>query len=161
MDAEDGIPPPAQKSVQKHLAHYTIACGCQVRSGRRQSMPSRSIDSCARVSDTVPVSTFGQMKRPRSSRLANRQRPSPSYHNSLIRSPRRPRKTNTCPENGFVFSAVYTIALSPMKPRRRSVMPATIQMRVPLGIIGAATSAPSAAKPRRGYLQSGSVHGPA
>ena len=44
----------AQKSVQKYLARHTIACGCQVRSGRRQSMPSSSIDNCAWVSETVP-----------------------------------------------------------------------------------------------------------
>ena len=74
-----------------------------MRSGRRQSMPSSSIDNCARVSDTVPLSACGQTKRPRSSRFANRHSPSPSHHSSLIRSPRRPRKTKTCPENGFCF----------------------------------------------------------
>ena len=39
----------------------------------------------------------GQMKRPRSSRLAYRHMPCPSCHSTLIRSPRRPRKTYRCP----------------------------------------------------------------
>src|SRR5471030_1002189 len=42
------------------------------------------------------------MKRPRSSRLANRHRPSPLHQSSLMRSPRRPRNTNTCPLKGYV-----------------------------------------------------------
>src|SRR5664279_2243314 len=66
-------------------------CGSAVRTGRRQSMPSNSIDNCARVSETVPSVACGQMNRPRSRRLANRQSPSPSHHSTLIRSPRRPR----------------------------------------------------------------------
>ena len=74
---------------------YTDNSGVCVRTGRRQSMPSNSIDNCARVSATVPDSAFGQMKRPRSSRFANRHNPSLSHQSSLIRSPRRPRKTNT------------------------------------------------------------------
>jgi hypothetical protein len=32
-------------------------------------MPSSSIDSCARLSETTPFSACGQMKRPRSRRL--------------------------------------------------------------------------------------------
>ena len=62
------------------LVNQTATSGVQVRSTRRQSMPSRSIESCARLSRTVPLSAFGQMNRPRSRRLANRQRPSPSHH---------------------------------------------------------------------------------
>jgi hypothetical protein len=77
------------------------AYGSQVRSGRRQSMPSSSIDNCARVSETLPLVACGHTKRPRSRRLANKQSPSPSNHNTLIKSPRRPRNTNTCPENGL------------------------------------------------------------
>jgi len=69
--------------------------GCHVRSGRRQSMPSSSIDSCAALSETLPVSACGQMNRPRSRRLVSRHMPSPSLHSSLTRSPRRPRKANT------------------------------------------------------------------
>src|SRR6266481_841388 len=48
---------------------YTANCGSHVRSGRRQSIPSSSIDNCARVSDTVPLLACGHTKRPRSSRL--------------------------------------------------------------------------------------------
>jgi len=51
---------------------YTDICGVQVRSGRRQSMPSSSIDNCARVNETVPLVACGHTKRPRSSRFENR-----------------------------------------------------------------------------------------
>ena len=112
---------------------YTATEGALVRIGRRQSMPSSSIDSCARLNDTAPSSACGQMKRPRSRRLANRQSPSPSHHSSLTRSPRRPRKTKTWPEYGSCSNTVCATALSPVKPRRRSVTPAAIQMCVPLG----------------------------
>jgi hypothetical protein len=61
------------------------------------------------------------------------QSPSPSNHRTLIKSPRLPRKMYTWPENGFSCSAVCTISLSPVNPRRMSVTPATIQMRVPAG----------------------------
>jgi hypothetical protein len=67
---------------QKHFyiflfSPYTATSGFHVRAGRRQSIPSSNIDNCARVSEIVPLSAFGQMNRPGSSRLANRQRPSP------------------------------------------------------------------------------------
>ncbi len=55
----------------------------------RQSTPSSSIDSCAGVSDTAPESACGRTKRPRSSLLANRHRPWPSYHSTLTRQRRR------------------------------------------------------------------------
>jgi len=41
------------------------------------------------------------------------------HHSILIRSPRRPRNTNTCPENGFSFRTVCACALSLVKSRRR------------------------------------------
>jgi hypothetical protein len=63
-------PARARKSCGKNLARYTDNCGVQVRSGRRQSMPSSSIDNCARVNKTVPLVACGDTKRPRSSRLA-------------------------------------------------------------------------------------------
>src|SRR5438874_1666716 len=128
------------QTCAKGIFAYTIARGSAVRSGRRQSMPSSSMANCARVSAIVPWSTFGQTNRPRSNRFANRHRPSPSNHSSLIRSPRLPRNTNTCPLNGFCSSAVCTIALKPTKPRRRSVRPATIQICVLAGIMPAAVS---------------------
>ena len=123
--------------------------------GRRQSMPSNSMDNWAGVSDTVPLSACGQMKRPRSSRFANRHNPSPSHHNSLIRSPRRPRKAKTCPENGFSFKTVCATALNPVKPRRRSVTPAAIQICVPVGnaIIGLALPTPPGRSPDRPRLR--------
>jgi hypothetical protein len=78
----------------------------------------------------IRLSACGQTKRPRSSRLANRHRPSPSYESTLTRSPRLPRKTNTWPEYGFCSSTVWVAALRPLKPRRMSVTPAAIQMFV-------------------------------
>lgn len=74
------------------------------------------------------------MNRPRSSRLANRHSPS-SHQSTLIRSPRRPRNTNTCPPNGSCANFSCTIALNPVKPRRRSVRPAAIHFCVPAGSV--------------------------
>ena len=71
-----------------------------MRCGARQSMPSNSMDNCARVKCTRPDCACGQMNRPRSSRLANRHNPSPAHHSNLMRSPRLPRNTNTWPLNG-------------------------------------------------------------
>src|SRR5262249_8948136 len=106
-------------------------------------------------SDTVPLSACGQMKRPRSSRFANKHNPSPSHHNNLIRSPRRPRKTKTCPENGLCSNTVCITALNPVNPRRRSVTPAAIQICVPVGsvIIGPILPAPLVWPPDRPHLR--------
>lgn len=71
-------------SLREPCNVYKADVGFQVRSGRRQSMPSSSIDSCACVSATEPLLACGQMKRPRSSRLANKHWPSPLHHNNLI-----------------------------------------------------------------------------
>ena len=49
---------------------YPAISGRQLRAGMRQSMPSSSIESCAGVSETTPSLACGQMKCPRSSRLA-------------------------------------------------------------------------------------------
>ena len=75
------------------------ACGRQVCCGSRQSIPSSKYPSCAGVIVTVRYSPSrgavdGHTKRPRSSRFANRHMPWPSCHSTLIREPRRPRKTN-------------------------------------------------------------------
>src|SRR5688572_28761207 len=141
---------------------YTSTIGALVRIGRRQSMPSSNIDNCARVSETVPLSAFGQMKRPRSSRLANKHNPSPSNQSSFIKSPRRPRKTNTCPENGLFSNTVCAIALSPVNPLRRSVTPAAIQISVLAGnpIIESDLPLPHARIPDPRFLQSALVRAP-
>jgi hypothetical protein len=97
-------------SLREHYDVYKADVGFQVRSGRRQSIPSRSIDSCACVNATEPLLACGQTKRPRSSRLASKHRPSPVHHSSLIRSPLRPRNTNTWPLNGSSSSAACTLA---------------------------------------------------
>ena len=96
---------------------YTAMLGAAVRTGLRQSMPSSSIDSWARLNETTPLSACGQTKRPRSRRLANSHKPSPSHHSTFTRSPRLPRKTNTCREYGFCSSTVCATALKPVKPR--------------------------------------------
>src|SRR5437773_4120213 len=101
----------AKKVVQKNLARYTDNCGSQVRSGRRQSMPSSSIDNCARVSPTVPLVACGHTKRPRSSRFAIKHNPSPSYQRTLLRSPRHQRNTNSSSEKGFCPTLACTHAL--------------------------------------------------
>ena len=144
------------------LVTYTAICGVHVLSGLRQSMPSMSIDSCARVRETVPSFACGQMKCPRSNRFANRHRPSSSAHKILIVSPLRPRKTNTCPENGCCLRIICTCALSPGKPRRISVTPAAIQMRVPVRSSITCPSSPesSAAKPHRRRTPRGSQPAP-
>jgi hypothetical protein len=49
--------------------NQTAISGVQVLSGLRQSMPSSSIASCARVRQTVPSVACGQMNRPRSQAL--------------------------------------------------------------------------------------------
>src|SRR5471030_286807 len=76
---------------------YKANVGCHVRSGRRQSIPSSSIESWAWLSVTLPLVACGQTKRPFSSRLASRHSPSPVHQSTLIISPRRPRNTNTWP----------------------------------------------------------------
>ena len=50
---------------------YAARCGCQVRVGMRQSIPSSSMDSCAGVNDTAPLSARGQTK-PREGLLGKR-----------------------------------------------------------------------------------------
>jgi aminobenzoyl-glutamate utilization protein B len=77
------------------ISVYTASCGVCVRTGRRQSIPSSNIESCAGVNETVPLVACGQMNLPRSNLFANRHKPSPSHHSILIRCPRRPRNTNT------------------------------------------------------------------
>jgi hypothetical protein len=137
-----------QKSCGKNLARYTDSCGSHLRCGRRQSIPSSSIDSWAGVSETMPLVACGHTKRPRSSRFANKHNPSASYHKTLIRSPRRPRNTNTYPENGLCYSFVCTCALRPVKPRRKSVTPAAIQIRVFAGNAIMPAGTPATREPR-------------
>lgn len=50
------------------INHPTRAGGAP-QSGRRQSIPSQSMASCAEVSRAIPASVLGQGKRPRSSTL--------------------------------------------------------------------------------------------
>jgi len=80
---------------RNHDDHQTATSGVRVRSTLRESIPSRSIDSCARLRHTN--STLGL--RPDESAASRRLRtdrvhPSPSHHSSLTISPRHPRNTN-------------------------------------------------------------------
>lgn len=79
-------------------------------SGRRQSMPAISIDRCAHINTTLPLTPYRQTKRLRSSRFTNRHRPSPLHHCSLIMLSRRPRNRNAWPLNGSSASAVSSFA---------------------------------------------------
>src|SRR6266849_3906335 len=106
-------------------------------------MPSSNIDSCAGVRETVPLVACGQVNLPRSNLFANKHRPSPSHQSNLIKSPRLPRNIYTWRENGLSLSAVCTIPLNPVNPRRRSVIPATIQIRVPAASPIIAANAPA------------------
>ncbi len=47
------------------IVNHTATSGVHVLSTRRQSIPSRSIESWARLSRTVPLSAFGQINLPR------------------------------------------------------------------------------------------------
>jgi hypothetical protein len=80
MSGESTMSPRRAKSIQQHAAHSPAISGRHVRTGIRQSMPSVSIDSCDGVSDTMPSRACGQMKWPRSSRLAYSTRPWPSQN---------------------------------------------------------------------------------
>jgi len=55
--------------TQQRRAFQAAVSGVCVRLGKRQSMPSSSMDNCAGDRRTVPFSACGQMKRPRSNRL--------------------------------------------------------------------------------------------
>src|SRR6516162_3915645 len=80
--------------------------GRHTGSGRRQSSPSSSIDSCAAVTATESPCPLvaGQANRPYSRRFVNRHNPVPSQNKTLIRSARLPRNTNRCPEKGSCSS---------------------------------------------------------
>jgi hypothetical protein len=54
----------AKYLCKTHLLTQIANSKSAVRSTLRQSMPSNSIDNCARVNETAPFSAFGQMKRP-------------------------------------------------------------------------------------------------
>src|SRR5690606_41540864 len=69
------------------------------------------------------VLVIGHTKRPRSIRLENRHRPWPSYHSSLTRSPRLPRKANRAPECGLCSSTCCASTARPSNPLRISVAP--------------------------------------
>jgi len=91
--------------------------GLHVRLGIRQSMPPSSMANCAGVTDIFPSAGEGHTKQPFSRRLENRHAPWPSNQITLIKSPRLPRNTNRCPENGSsakTFSARAERPLSAM-----------------------------------------------
>lgn len=107
-------------------------------------MPSKSIASCAAVTQTLPSLAAGQTNLPRSSRLENRHAPWLSHQMIFSKSPRRPRNTNRWPQNGSAASVFSAWAASVLNPRRISVTPAANHTRV-LDGTGIKTPIPSAA----------------
>src|SRR5438105_3335601 len=77
--------------------------------------------TAAPASMTRAPNSPGHTKRPLSKRFASNTSPCPSNHGTLMMSPRRPRKTNTCPQYRLSASAVCTTAARPLKPLRMSV----------------------------------------
>lgn len=69
--------------------------------------------------------------------LQKHAHPFASCQRSLIKSPLRPRKMKTWPDNGLLSSALCTKPLRLVYPRRISVIPATSQICVLAGIIRA------------------------
>ena len=112
---------------------YPTCKGRHVRFGMRQSIPSSSTASCAEVRLILPSLAAGHTNRPCSSRLENRQAPCESHQIILSKSPRHPRNTNKCPENGSSARTFLACADSVLKPRRMAVTPAASQTRVLLG----------------------------
>ena len=66
---------PCGNPLDPGSADYPAARGRQVRCGARQSIPSKSIASCAGVRATFPSFAEGQTNRPFSSRFRNMQAP--------------------------------------------------------------------------------------
>jgi hypothetical protein len=76
---------------------YPAARGRHVRRGARQSIPSRSIDSCAGDNATLPSFAEGQTNRPFSSRFRNMQAPWPSHQITLENHPQLYRPSPSVP----------------------------------------------------------------
>ena len=112
------------------VADYTSISGPAVRTVCRQSIPSSNIDNCAALSDTLPLCACGQMKRPRSKRLAKAQ-PVPSHHKNLEQIAASPAKGEDMTAERICSPARLHQRAQAVKPLRMSVMPAASQMRVP------------------------------
>ena len=119
-----------QKSCAKNLAGYTDNCGSHVRSGRRQSMPSSNIDNCARVSETVPLVGLRPHEASALQSLREQTQPVTIIPQNLDQIASPSAKYEHLPGERLLLQLGLTIALSPVKPRRKSVTPAAIQMRV-------------------------------
>ena len=101
------------------IAIHSVRPGCQVRAERRQTMPSCSMESCALLRWISPSLALGQMKRPRSSRLANRHKLLPSHQSSLTRFACSRQASTSC-------SAVTVMSpqtRTPVWPRMISMYP--------------------------------------
>jgi hypothetical protein len=101
----------ARAEVKRGSTRFQADVGRHVSSGQLQSIPSRSIDNCTSVRETLPLFACGQTKQPRSRRFVSRHRPLPDHHRTLSISPRRLRNANTWPQYGSSVSAVSTLAL--------------------------------------------------
>ncbi len=67
-----------ERKLRDSFVLYPASSGAKVLRGARQSIPSSNIESWAGDSVTTPALVVGQMKRPLSSRFANRHKPWPS-----------------------------------------------------------------------------------
>ena len=126
--------------VFSSVEHQTARTGA-VRSGRRQSMPSNSIASCAVVKETLPLVACGQTKRPCSPLAEQAQAIAiPPQQFDPVTAP-SPKHEDLAGERIRLKLGLHQ-GRQAIEPRRMSVAPATIQMRVPMG--GAIIATPAA-----------------
>jgi hypothetical protein len=114
---------PGRRSRADRLGHLGRPSNRPARAG-----PSRSPPVLRR--NRPPLQRF---------RGQGMHRPWPSCQRTLIKSPRRPRKTNRWPPCGSRRSVSCTSRAKPSKPLRMSVCPVASHTRTPVGtgIIGA------------------------
>ena len=122
----------ASRATSPSHCCYAATLGCQVRTGRRQSMPSSSIDSCAAERCTTPLVAWGHTNRPRSSASRTGSfRP----HSTTRASPdrRAGRGTRTHRPRTAVHLTPSHQRRQTVHARHISVTPAAIHTRVPSG----------------------------
>src|SRR2546427_11183722 len=96
-------------------------------------MPSSNIDSWTRVSDTVPLWASGQNETSALEPFRKQAQavPIPPQHFDQIAT--TAAEDENVPGEWILFQNRFYIALNPVKPRRRSVTPAAIQICVLVG----------------------------
>src|SRR3954470_23336538 len=126
---------PRMLSKRPLIADFRRSLGSTVAAAGRlpRSTPSRIIIRSAALTstpfDSFAVDAAGKRKPPLSKRLYHRQYPSLSHQRTLIRSPRRLRKTNRCPDSGSSVRDDSTRLASESNPFRMSVAPEQRKIR--------------------------------